>query len=172
MRKSIIALADPLADFFNTLAHHFTQHAEKGFGIFALNLYFSPAEYKELAKKLLFLTQGDKHAPVTQYNVLQTVQEFKEIQGESENVWFWSPSQLPLLNALDAPFMILPSYFSTGKTKILMKRAENLAALKKKVAYIVCLPHWIESEAKMALTLLMEKHFEHRNVAVFQIIVS
>ena len=68
--------------------------------------------------------------------------------------------------------MILPSYFSTGKTKLLTKRVETLANLGKNVAYVVCVPYWGDDLDTMALTLQMEEMFRKwKNVEVIQIFV-
>ena len=104
---------------------------------------------------------------------MSEVESHMKVRREVENVMFWSPSQLSLIQAMDEPYMILPSYFSTGKTSILMKRAQILAKRKQKVIYAICMPYCGNRLEKMALTLQLEQMFLSQKafITVIQIFV-
>ena len=39
--------------------------------------------------------------------------------GKVENIIFWTLQQLPLIDNLDMPYLVLDSFYSTGKTEVL-----------------------------------------------------
>ena len=115
-------------------------------------------EFKDIAKKVLFIAQGDENAPVTKDNLDKNLAEFVEVAGEPENIWFWSPQQLCINQANHLDRVIFTSFYSTGKTKLMMKRAETLNSPGEKVLFIVANPLKNHSK-KLALTLQLEQIF-------------
>ena len=126
-------------------------------------------ELKSIAKKLLFVVQGDKNAPVTRDNLQKKEVEYIEMASESENIWFWSPDQLSINQANNLNRVIFTSFYSTGKTKLMIKRAEMLAEKGENVAFIIA-NHVIKTGIKLALTLQMEEIFKNQpNIKVYEI---
>ena len=76
-------------------------------------------EFVELAKRLFFIVQGDPKAPVTGSNMIDKIVEHVTKAAKFENLMFWTPEQLGVINALLLPFIFLDAFYSTGKSSIL-----------------------------------------------------
>ena len=126
-------------------------------------------EFKIITKKLLFIAQGDVNAPVTQDNLDRNLREYVQIVGEPENIWFWSSQQLCINQANNLDRVIFTSFYSTGKTKLMMKRADTLNSLGEKVLFIVA--NSVKNHSKkLALTLQLEQMFRgKKNIEVHEI---
>ena len=89
-----------------------------------------------MAKYLLFCSTYHP-APVT--SVIDfNIKDMIEKAGDPRNIifWNWTPGQKNLLDA-DIPRVILTSYWSTGKTRIMFEKAKILAAQGKIVIFIL-----------------------------------
>ena len=79
-------------------------------------------EFVKLATHLLFIAQGDPTAPVTGSSILDKTLKHVQVAGKVENVIFWTLEQLLLIGALDMvdmAYVVLDSFYSTGKTEVL-----------------------------------------------------
>lgn len=83
-------------------------------------------EFVNVAKILLFEAQGHSQAPLNDGTQIDKI--CKEIDQASapENIFFWTPEQLSILQAIDKNHMLLMGYYGTGKTVLLIERAEHL----------------------------------------------
>ena len=89
-----------------------------------------------MAKYLLFCSTYHP-APVT--SVIDfNIKDMVEKAGDARNIifWNWTPGQKNLLDA-NIPRVILTSYWSTGKTRIMFEKAKILAAQGKIVIFIL-----------------------------------
>ena len=86
-------------------------------------------DFIELNKELMYMTQGHHEAPVTKSNLFKNVVKNIDKSGTVENILFWTPQQLSVINAMNERFMIFYSFYGTGKTLLLKERAKYL--LKK-----------------------------------------
>ena len=94
------------------------------------------ASFYLMAKYLLFCSTYHP-APVTSVIDLN-IKDIIEKAGDARIVifWNWTPGQKNLLDA-DIPRVILTSYWSTGKTRIMFEKAKILAAQGKIVIFIL-----------------------------------
>ena len=84
-------------------------------------------EFVKVSKHLLFEAQGHPKAPISEdQQVVKISKEFDQA-STPENIMFWTPEQLSIVHAMDVDFMVLMGYYGTGKTVLLLERAEYLS---------------------------------------------
>ena len=76
-------------------------------------------EFVKLATHLLFIAQGDPFAPVTGSNILDKTTKHVQLAGRVENIIFWTLEQMCLIDALKLAYVVLDSFYSTGKSEVL-----------------------------------------------------
>ena len=133
-------------------------------------------EFSELFKELVFIAQGNPYAPVTDSAITKQTSKDIDKAGTFENIWFWTPDQLSIADAVEMDFVFLNSFYSTGKTTLLKHRAKYLdEKLKKKnknvgrVFYII--NKYENDKRKLPFTLITEYEFQKLNVIVREAIV-
>ena len=83
-------------------------------------------EFVYLCTELMFVTQANKDAPITGAKNVQQIAEQLEEASSPESIFFWTPEQLSVVNAIKEPFMALHGYFGVGKTLLLKERCKFL----------------------------------------------
>ena len=83
-------------------------------------------EFKELSKQFMYEAQGNPEAPITGAKFVRQVSEEIDKASTFQNIWFWSPQQLTIINAIEENWMVMIAYYGTGKTSILRARADHL----------------------------------------------
>merc|ERR1711860_438006 len=83
-------------------------------------------EFVNVAKFILFEAQGQHKAPLTKEKLTEKVDEDLDKASAPENILFWTPQQLSIVQAMDIDWMFLMAYYGCGKTILLIERAEFL----------------------------------------------
>ena len=83
-------------------------------------------EFVNVAKFLLFEAQGQHKAPLTHQKLTEKVDEDLDKASAPENLLFWTPEQLSIVQAMHIDWMFLMAYYGCGKTILLIERAEYL----------------------------------------------
>ena len=83
-------------------------------------------DFTELTKQLIFTFQGNPEAPILGSKVIETIGKEMDKACTIENIFFWTPEQLSILNAINEDFMVLFAYYGCGKTLLLKERAKYL----------------------------------------------
>ena len=125
-------------------------------------------EFIELFKELVFIAQGNPNAPVTDSAITKQTSKYIDKAGTSENIWFWTPDQLSIADAVEMHFVFLNSFYSTGKTTLLKHRAKHLddknKELRKKYKNVGRVFYFINrlkiSIHKMPFTIMTEYEFQ------------
>ena len=84
------------------------------------------SEFISICKNLFFTAQGNVEAPVTQRNIMKKINEDIEKSSEAKFVYFWTPSQMSIVDAMNQPFMMFLGFYGVGKTLLLKKRLNHL----------------------------------------------
>ena len=90
-------------------------------------------EFVELFKELVFIAQGNPYAPVTDSAINKQTSRDIDKAGTFENICFWTPDQLSIADAVEMEFVFLNSFYSTGKTTLLKRRAKHLDEKNKEL---------------------------------------
>ena len=147
--------------------------------IFQVNKDWNPkdhvSEFIELFKQLVFIAQGNPYAPVTASALLKKISSNVDKTGTPENIFFWTPGQLVIADAVAMNFMFLDAFYSTGKTVLLKYRARYLDREKKKreksgetfgnVYYFINTCNK-DLNIKMPFTMMIEYEFNKQNLDV------
>ena len=64
-------------------------------------------EFIELLKQFMFEAQGNSNAPVTGAKYVRQVSKELDDASSYQNIWFWSPEQLTIINAIDESWMVM-----------------------------------------------------------------
>ena len=88
-------------------------------------------EFVSVAKVLLFEAQGHPQAPLTRELQIKKIDDELDDASAPENILFWTPEQLSIVQAMDINFMLLMGYYGCGKTVLLIERAEYLLRQNK-----------------------------------------
>ena len=147
--------------------------------IFQVNKDWDPknhvSEFIELFKQLVFIAQGNPYAPVTASALLKKTSNDIDKAGTPENIFFWTPGQLVIADAVAMNFMFLDAFYSTGKTVLLKYRARYLGKEKKKcekrgeafgnIYYFIntCSK---DLNVKMPFTMVIEHEFKEQKLEV------
>ena len=83
-------------------------------------------DFTELTKQLIFTFQGNPEAPILGSKVIESIGKEMDKACTIENIFFWTPEQLSILNAINEDFMVLFAYYGCGKTLLLKERAKYL----------------------------------------------
>ena len=83
-------------------------------------------EFVELSTELMFETQGNPEAALTGAKIVEKISQELDTASEVNNIFFWTPEQLIILNAINEDYMVLFGYYGCGKTILLKKRAQYL----------------------------------------------
>ena len=83
-------------------------------------------DFVELTKQLMFTFQGNPEAPILNSKVIERIGQEMDQACTIENIFFWTPEQLLILNAINEDFMVLFAYYGCGKTLLLKERAKHL----------------------------------------------
>ena len=83
-------------------------------------------DFVELTKQLMFTFQGNPEAPILNSKVIERIGQEMDQACTIENIFFWTPEQLSILNAINEDFMVLFAYYGCGKTLLLKERAKHL----------------------------------------------
>ena len=73
----------------------------------------------------MFIAQGNPKAPVTHKNMIDKIEDHVERASVFQNIIFWTPEQLCVLDALQILFICLDAFYSTGKSTILQYVANH-----------------------------------------------
>ena len=84
------------------------------------------AEFKSIVKQLLYEAQGHPNAPVSLVKEIEMVSQTMDKTCKALNIFFWTPEQLSVINAMNTRFMALLAYFGCGKTILLKERVNFL----------------------------------------------
>ena len=117
-------------------------------------------EFIEICKSLFFTAQGKVDAPVTQRNINKKINEEIEKTSEAKYVFFWTPNQMSIVNAMDQPFMMFLGFYGVGKTLLLKKRLNHL--IKNTTDHIW---FYIDKDCKglfLSLTLEFKEFYNNR----------
>ena len=147
--------------------------------IFQVNKDWNPkdhvSEFIELFKQLVFIAQGKPYAPVTASALLKKISSDVDKTGTPENIFFWTPGQLVIADAVAMNFMFLDAFYSTGITVLLKFCARYLDREKKKreksgepfgnVYYFIKTCNE-DLNIKMPFTMMIEYEFNKQNLDV------
>ena len=89
-------------------------------------------EFALICQELFYESQGDKGAPTCPTKMLNKLSLSMDKASVPENIFFWSPDQLSIKNAMNERFMVLMSYYGCGKTILLKERAFQLLGNKSR----------------------------------------
>ena len=126
-------------------------------------------EFVELTKQILFITQGDPFAPVTESSFVNKISDNLKRASKVENILFWTMEQLSLVQAVQLAYVFLDAFYSTGKSEILKYIVKHWIKQKKVVHYFVHRPEpdsAEESLTKLPFTLMLEHEFKNINVQI------
>ena len=98
--------------------------------------------YKKVISRILFTEFASPH-PILRYDIDEAVADKILEQGKCQNIIFWTPSQLNLvqLDGENVPRfknVLFTSSFSTGKTEVMRYVMWKLVKMRKKCHFIVC----------------------------------
>ena len=117
-------------------------------------------EFVELAKQVLFIAQGDPFAPVTGSNIINKTVKHLDLASTIENIFFWTPQQLSVVDAMNVLFMILDGFYSTGKSEILKYYCKKLIKKGEIVHYFNQRPtSHNEGSGLLPFTLMLQNQF-------------
>ena len=131
----------------------------------SLRLNWNPSqdrikEFVSIGKHLLFIAQGDSKALLTKEKLAKKVDEDLDKASAPENILFWTPEQLSIVQAMHIDWMCLMSYYGCGKTILLIERAEYLLRNPRNTVYF-----YVDKE-KSGLTEVLKLRFDGRNVHI------
>ena len=118
-------------------------------------------EFVEVAKHLLFIAQGNQKAPLIKQRLIEKVEEDLDKSSTAENIFFWTPQQLSVVEAMQINYMFLMGYYGTGKTILLVERAEYL--LRK---YPNDTVHFYIDLERSGLVEVLELEFANKNIKI------
>jgi hypothetical protein len=117
-------------------------------------------EFVELIKQILFICQGDPFAPVTGSNIINKTVQYVERAGRIKNIFFWTLDQLSIVQAMELLFVLLDSFYSTGKTIILKYHANDKLKKGEVVHYFNQRPTRLEENSSLLpFTLMLINEF-------------
>ena len=96
-------------------------------------------DYKSFHLMTKYLLFCSTYAPIPVDSVIDTkIKENLEKGGTAKNIsfWNWTPEQRDLLNS-NIYRVILTSYWSTGKTRLMFEKAKMLAEEGKSVIFVL-----------------------------------
>ena len=118
-------------------------------------------EFVNVAKFILFEAQGHHKAPLTKQVLIEKVDKDLEKASAPENILFWTPEQLSIVQAMDNKWMLLMSYYGCGKTILLIERAEYLLRNQDHMV------HFYVDNVNSGLTEVLKRRFaNHRNIKI------
>ena len=118
------------------------------------------AEFVSVAKVLLFEAQGHSQAPLTKEKQIEKIGQELDLASAPENIFFWTPEQLSIVQAMHIDWMCLMAYYGCGKTILLMERAEYLLRNPSNVVYF-----YIDTKAS-GLTEVLKLRFADKNIKI------
>ena len=83
------------------------------------------SEFVGVAKVLLFQAQGHPQAPLTRQKQIEKIDQELDLASAPENIFFWTPEQLSIVQAMHMDWMFLMGYYGCGKTILLIERAKH-----------------------------------------------
>ena len=117
-------------------------------------------EFVDLIKQVLFICQGDPFAPVTGSNIINKTVQYVERAGRLKNIFFWTLDQLSIVQAMEILFVLLDSFYSTGKTIILKYHANDKLKKGGVVHYFNQRPIGLEENSSLLpFTLMLMNEF-------------
>ena len=116
-------------------------------------------EFVDLAKLVLFVVQGDAHAPVTESNIIDKIVEHVERASNPLKISFWTSEQLSIIQALDIPYLLLDAFYSTGKSRILGYYGKDKLKKGGILHYFINRSVWMKDSTKLPFTLMLEDEF-------------
>ena len=75
--------------------------------------------------------------PTTTTKSVEKIAELMAKIGDPLNVLFWSKQQLDLIESVGNEFVLLKSFYGTGKSILMIAKAQNLAKAGKKVLFVI-----------------------------------
>ena len=77
-------------------------------------------EFVDLTREILFVAQGDPHAPVIGEHIINKTVKHVERAGTLDNIILWTSEQLALIqeNPENLPLVFFDAFYSTGKSSV------------------------------------------------------
>ena len=117
-------------------------------------------EFVRVAKQLLFIAQGDPYAPVTGSNIVTKTMQHVLRVSSVENIFFWTPEQLSLVQAINILYVFIDAFYSTGKTEALKYYGKGKVLLGEKLHYFNHRPLKMKDNPNLLpCTLVLQSHF-------------
>ena len=126
----------------------------------SLSLVWSLTEFVSVAKVLLFQTQGHPLAPLTKQKQIKKIDQALDLASAPENIFFWTPEQLSIVQAMDVDWMFLMGYYGCGKTILLIERAEYLLQNPSNVV------HFYIDKIKSGLDEVLKLRFAGKSIQI------
>ena len=118
------------------------------------------SEFVSVAKVLLFQTQGHPLAPLTKQKQIKKIDQALDLASAPENIFFWTPEQLSIVQAMDVDWMFLMGYYGCGKTILLIERAEYLLQNPSNVV------HFYIDKIKSGLDEVLKLRFAGKSIQI------
>ena len=120
-------------------------------------------DFVEISKHLLYRAQGHKEAPISGASMVKKVSEHLDKASIPENIFFWTPDQMSIVQAMHIDWMCLIGWYGVGKTIILIERAEQLSKDTNNMVHFYVDKQMRVRESPLPLKNVLEKRFEHKN---------
>ena len=131
----------------------------------AFNQFWNPKnhfqEFVCLAKQLLYEAQGHPQPAISKKAIVEKISDHIEKASTPENILFWTPEQLSILEAMNEPWMCLMGYYGVGKTILLIERAEQLSKNENNIIHF-----FVDGGVKQLKTNLENRFAQYENVKV------
>jgi len=112
-----------------------------------------------VAKFLLFEAQGQHKAPLTHQKLAEIVEEDLDKASAPENILFWTPEQLSIVQAMHIDGMFLMGFYGCGKTILLIERAEYLLRHHHVVRFYI-------NNSESGLAEVLKLRFAGKNIMI------
>merc|ERR1711860_268282 len=96
----------------------------------------------------------------TKQKQIEKIDQELDLASAPENIFFWTPEQLSIVQAMDIDWMFLMGYYGCGKTILLIERAEYLLRNPRNIVHF-----YIDKEVSGLVEFLKLK-FSDKNITI------
>lgn len=92
-------------------------------------------EFVAISKQLLYQAQGKREPLLRKSAIVNQISQDLDKASVPENIFFWTPEQFSIVQSMHIDYMCLMGYYGTGKTILLVERAEQLSRDPQNMVY-------------------------------------
>ena len=126
-------------------------------------------EFVSVSKFLLFEAQGQSKGTLTRDKLAERIDEDLNKASAPENIFFWTPEQLSIVQAMDEDWMFLMSFYGCGKTILLIERAQYLLRNQNNTVHFYIDNNFdinIQDTYDSGLAEVLKLKFEDKNIRI------